>query len=298
LNSALALARGNPASLVSMLGHLHPARGVYTAVARGDEDGLPLIGQVSYVPGERSARLSFLMAQAALDEAAACALLENLIVQAGTWGAANVLAEVAESETVFTSLRRVGFAVYSRQEVWRIPAQVGSDGGNGRDWSEATPVDAEPVLRLCQALLPPLVQSAEEMFSYCPQGLVVRREGQVVAYVQVLAGPHGICLQPLFHPEVTDVRRLLGDLVHRLPGMVLSPVERPVYCLVRSYQAGLAGILAEMGAQVLGEQALLVKHLAIRQRKALHEVNFSTMERHVRSTSPMVHHMTSPKKTD
>lgn len=281
-----------------MLAQLRLTRGVYTAVAQGDEDGLPLIGQIHYVPGERSARLCFLMAQAAVNEAAACALLENLIVQAGAWGAANVLATVEESETVFTSLRRVGFAVYSRQDVWLIPALQRGNGHNGREWHEATPLDSESVSLLCQSLLPPLVQRAEETFSFCPNGLVVRRDDQVQAYVQVTSGARGICLQPLFHPQVTDVHHLLVDLVCRLQGMFLPPLERPVYCLVPSYQAGLSGILEELGAQKIGEQVLLVKHLAIRHRKPVQDIQFSTIDRQVRPTSPMVRNITLPKKMD
>lgn len=281
-----------------MLGQLHPARGVYTAVTRAEEDGLPLIGQVNYVPGERSARLAFLMAQAEMGENSARALLENLIIRAGSWGAANVLAELDEAQAVFGMLRSVGFTVYGRQEVWQVPALKQSAPGNEWEWQEATPVDAGPVLRLCQALLPPLVQSAEEMFAFCPQGWVVRREEQVVGYVQVLAGSQGICLQPLFHPQIIDVRSLLVKLISRLPAMLLLPLERPVYVLVRAYQAGLAGILAELEGQKISQQALLVKHLAIRSRQVHQQLQFSTIERHVRPTSSIVRHIVTTKKMD
>lgn len=298
MNSALALAHGNPASWFSMLGQLHPARGVYTAVAKGGESGLPLIGQVNYMPGERSARFSFLIAQPELNESAAVALLENLIMQTGNWGAANILAEVDESALIFPCLRRSGFAVYSRQEVWRVPAPERTNDTHGQEWHEATPLDAEPVQRLCHALLPPLVQSAEEQSTFCPRGLVVRRDNQVVAFVQVLTGARGICVQPLFHPQVADARALLDGLLNRVQGMFLAPLERPIYCMVRSYQAGLAGILAEMGADLIGEQALLVKHLAVRQRQEVPEMHFSTIDRHVRPSSPLVRHVSLPEKTE
>jgi len=282
-----------------MLARLYPAGGVYTAVVRDGDDGQPQIAQISHVPGERSAHLCFLMMQEPYDETAACALLENLVVKAGEWGAANVLAAVDEAQSVFSSLRRSGFAVYSRQEVWRMPALQHNDVAQSEhEWYEATPSDSDPVLRLCQSLLPPLVQRAEEGFSYCPKGLVVRREDEVLAYVQVTSGPHGISLLPLFHPQVTDIRALLLDLVSRVKKMILSPLERPLYCLVRSYQAGLSGILADLGAEKMDEQALLVKHLAIRHRKAVQERQFSTIDRRAHPTSPMVHQINSPKKMD
>ena len=298
MNSALALAHGNPASWFSMLGQLHPARGVYTAVAKGGESGLPLIGQVNYMPGERSARFSFLITQNELNETAAFALLEDLVAHAGNWGAANILAEVDESAVIFPCLRQTGFAVYSRQQVWCLPVIARNNGSRSQDWHEATPLDAEPVQRLCHALLPPLVQSAEEQSAFCPHGLVVRRDHQAVAFVQVQAGTRGICIQPLFHPQVADIRPLLESLLHRVQGMILAPLERPTYCMVRSYQAGLAETLAEMGAVLIGEQALLVKHLTLRQRQELPEMHFSTIDRHVRPSSPLVRHVSLPKKTD
>jgi hypothetical protein len=282
-----------------MLARFYPAGGVYTAVARGGDDGQPQIGQISHVPGERSAHLSFLLIQEPFDERAACALLENLVVQAGEWGAANVLAAVDEAQSVFTSLRRAGFAVYSRQDVWRMPALQHDDRvQNEYEWQEATPLDCEPVLHLCQSLLPPLVQRAEEAFSYCPKGLVVRSKDEVLAYVQVTSGPRGICLLPLFHPQVTDIRPLLLDLAGRLKNMVLSPLERPVYYLVRSYQAGLSGILEDLGAEKMGAHALLVKHIAIRHRKPVQDMQFSSIDRRAHPTSPMVHQINSPKKMD
>jgi len=290
--------QGNPASLSSLLAQFHPAGGVYTAVARGGDDGQPQIGQIHYVPGERSARLCFLMAREPFDETAACALLENLVIQAGEWGAANVLAAVDEADAVFACLRRVGFAVYSRQEVWQLPARQHSNGHQqGHQWREASPLDSEPVTRLCQSLLPPLVQRAEQGFAFCPQGLVAHREDEVLAFVQVTSGPRGICLLPLVHPQVTDIHSLLVDLLGRLKNLYISPLERPVYCLVRSYQAGLSGILEDLGAKKIGEQALLVKHLAIVQRKSLQEMQFSSIDRRARPTSPIVHRI-SPKKTD
>ena len=153
-----------------MLAHFSVAGNVYTAVARGDDDEKIQIGQICHVPRERSARLSFLMEQEPFDEVAACALLENLVVQAGEWGAVNVLAAVNEDEAVFTSLRRVGFSVYSRQEVWRVPDWPHTDSVQTKyEWQEATPMDSDPVLRLCQSLLPPLVQRAEDSFFVLPE---------------------------------------------------------------------------------------------------------------------------------
>jgi hypothetical protein len=77
-------------------------------------------------------------------------------------------------------------------------------------------------------------------------------------YVGVSQGVYGIVLSPLIHPEVTDVSAKLASLIANLP----DRRNRPVYVCVRSYQAWLEPVLADLGAQGADRQAVMVKHLA------------------------------------
>jgi hypothetical protein len=80
----------------------------------------------------------------------------------------------------------------------------------------------------------------------------------VKCYVSVSQGVYGIVLMPLIHPEAKDVGGKLASLIATLP----DRRNRPVYICVRSYQAWLEPVLADLGAQGADRQAVMVKHLA------------------------------------
>jgi hypothetical protein len=69
---------------------------------------------------------------------------------------------------------------------------------------------------------------------------------------------YGIVLTPLIHPEATDVSEKLSSLISHLP----DRRNRPVYICVRSYQAWIEPVLADLGAKAAERQAVMVKHLA------------------------------------
>jgi hypothetical protein len=62
---------------------------------------------------------------------------------------------------------------------------------------------------------------------------------------------------PLIHPEATEVGAKLASMVKNLP----DRRNRPVYISVRSYQAWLEPVLADLGAKAGVRQAVMVKHL-------------------------------------
>ena len=80
----------------------------------------------------------------------------------------------------------------------------------------------------------------------------------VKSYVSVSQGVYGIVLVPLIHPETRDAGAKLASLIANLP----DRRNRPVYVCVRSYQAWLEPVLADLGAQGADRQAVMVKHLA------------------------------------
>jgi hypothetical protein len=74
----------------------------------------------------------------------------------------------------------------------------------------------------------------------------------------VTHGAYGIVLTPLIHPEAVDVGSKISMLISHLP----DRRNRPVYVCVRSYQAWLEPVLADLGAKAGQRQAVMVKHLA------------------------------------
>ncbi len=109
---------------------------------------------------------------------------------------------------------------------------------------------------LYHQIVPPLLQPVEPQPQDGSMGWMCN-EG-VKCYVSASQGVYGIVLAPLIHPEATDVSSKLASLITSLP----DRRNRPVYVCVRSYQAWLEPVLADLGAQGANRQAVMVKHLA------------------------------------
>ena len=180
-------------------------------------------------------------------------LIENLAAQAGTWGAFHVLAEVDERSDAFVALRKAGFSVYAWQRMWDV-SEI-TEAGSGPDWMRVKSVHLPSVQSLYHQIVPPLLHPFEPQ-PKSPTGWMCN-EG-VKCYVSMVHGVYGIVLTPLIHPEATDVSKKLASLINNLP----DRRNRPVYLCVRSYQAWLEPVLADLGAQGADRQAVMVKHLA------------------------------------
>jgi len=261
MDTAVALTRGNPIGAWAVLDNLRLEYGTYTHILRQGGSQPPLIGQIHHTAGERAARLTFVTPERGIDSPGLAALLESLAWQAGERGACSLLAEVEETSPAFETLRRVGFSVYGWQRVWKIK-EIPGDNHIPNVWEVATDLDSLPIRALYQALVPPLVQGAEPMIERALTGLVYEQTGELLAYIEPTYGPRGIYLQPLIHPAVDDVLKLVRSF---LSGLSFS-LGRPVYLAIRSYQAWLENALAELEVEVGERQALLVKHLMVQQR--------------------------------
>lgn len=262
-DSELALTRGNPAGPLVLLSYLDLTRGSFTGVTSGRNGEVALVGQMIYTLGDRSARVSFLLPADNLDQPSLPSLMESLAVQAGSWGACHLLAEVEESSPALDPVRHSGFSVYGWQTIWQVPGQV--DGRRDGPWRPAGAPDDVTARTLYQQLVPPLVQAAEPFAPGKGPRLVYRQDDEVLAYAEAVTGPQGIYVQPVIHPAVNDVASLLEGLVAQLP----PAGGRPIYMAVRSYQAWLEPVLHRMQALASPRQALLVKHLAVLQRVSL-----------------------------
>jgi hypothetical protein len=328
-DSAQALTHGSPIGPLAFLSRLNPAVGIYTCILPSSEGSTPLIGQMQYAAGDRSARISFLMPDNALSQPGVTGLTENLAVQAGSWGAFHLLAEVEENSCAMEGLRRSGFSVYAWQHIWKytppgsrsankhpangkkasqeegLPADkivLGVDqqlaecepAGNNKHskslWHPATSVDEVMIRSLYQSLVPPLVQSAEPLTSRRLLGWVYRQEGEILAYVEGIYGPQGIYLQPLIHPAVEDISLVLTNLIAHQR----NPLGRPVYIAIRSYQAWLTNLVRDLKGEVGPRQALMVKHLVVQQRAAVAVLRHSVLEKYTAEpAAPLVPNSTA-----
>jgi hypothetical protein len=251
LDSARTLTRGNPLGAVGLMAYVNPAKHIYAAIINGSKDSV--LGGIIHTRDETFAKLLYLAPASQLGHPALPELIENLAAQAGEWGAFHVIAEVDERSDAFVPLRRAGFSVYAWQRMWDV-SQI-ADSGSSVEWTRVRSIHLPSLQNLYHQIVPPLLQPVEPqpndaMGWMCNEG--------VKCYVSVSQGVYGIALSPLIHPEATDVGAKLASLVASLP----DRRNRPVYVCVRSYQAWLEPVLADLGAQGADREAVMVKHLA------------------------------------
>jgi len=251
LDTARTLTRGNPLSAARLLAYMNPARHVYSAIANGENESV--LGGIIHSRDEKFARLLYLAPSSQLKHPDLPELIENLSMQAGNWGAFHVLAEVDETGDVFVPLRKAGFSVYAWQRIWEI-SEV-PESSSSFDWTRALSIQLPAVQSLYHQIVPPLIHPIEPQ----PKSAAgwISNDG-VKCYVSMTHGVYGIVLAPLIHPEARDVSAKLAALIKNLP----DRRNRPLYICVRSYQAWLEPVLADLGAKAGVRQAVMVKHLA------------------------------------
>ena len=287
LNKNCLLTHGSPIGFSAIPSRLKPGNESYTAVVETTDSGAALIGQVTHRTDDRAARLNYVVYKDTVESKAIAELWDELCSKAGEMGAVNVLAQVEEDEEVFESLRRAGFIAYGWESAWKLPKKVKNNSESC--WTIAGDTDVPPVRALYQALVPPIVQTAEAFANGDTRRLVYRENGEIVAYVESNGGPEGLYLKPLIHPSIKDVSLLLNDLIGQF-----NDLGQPVYLQVRSYQAWLLDALEAIGGEDGSHFTLLVKYLAIMQRNGVTITNRKLVEnRHAEPTTPIVNNMTA-----
>ena len=251
LDTARTLTRGNPLGAVGLFAYVNPARHIYSAIANSENE--TVFGGVIHTREETFAKLLYLAPASRLEHPELPDLIESLSAQAGEWGAFHVLAEVDETSDAFVPLRRAGFSVYAWQRMWDV-SEI-AESNSGLAWTRVRSVHLPAIQSLYHQIVPPLLHPVEPQ----PRNAVgwMCNEG-AKCYVSVMYGVYGIVLTPLIHPEATNVSAKLTALIGNLP----DRRNRPVYVCVRSYQAWLEPVLADLGARSGPRQAVMVKHLA------------------------------------
>ena len=252
LDSARALTRGHPLGAMGLLAYINPARHLYAAISNGGESAL--LGGIIHTHGDTFAKLLYLAPSSQLHDPQLPALIEHLAVQAGEWQAFHVIAEVEENSDVFPALRMAGFSVYAWQRVWDVSLLEKTVSGNGGGWKRMQSIDLPAVQSLHYQIVPQLLQPVEP----APKRMIGFVHQELKCFANITSGIYGIVLTPLIHPDEEGVSEKIASLVTSLP----DRRGRPVYLNVRSYQAWLEPVLADLGAKASARQAVMVKHLA------------------------------------
>ncbi len=247
-------ARGQNSALLSSI--VFP-RGLHTLLAHVEQRDV--VGQFRYRQDDVNAHIVYLAPTLKDDEDDTIWLhmLDAMAEQAGKNGAQTLVAEVELSHRLFETMRRAGYAVYSRQVIWQHDPIADDIPMPDLTITPETDDDQVGIAALLGCTIPRILQTVMGP-SADMEGLVYRKDGCVEAYIACSEGRHGVYLMPYLHPEI------LSDAPDIVAAALLA-IERcrkvPVYVCVRGYQGWLENAMLDLGFSPRLEQAVMVKHL-------------------------------------
>jgi len=261
LDSETGLTEGNHPLQHALVSYLMPLAGAPTLIWRAAGNHHAAFGQLLHRQGEEHARVLYIAPAAQHAAEGWQNVLERLAVEAGERRAQNLIAEVNDKSVEFETLREAGFAIYARQTLWKLAADTGLGEGPTVPLRPAVRSDVIAVNTLYSNVVPRLVQQVEPGPQHIERGYVLQDSGELVAYLDVRRGPQGVWVEPFLHPEADDLAEaVLAACLRLLPGRS----EKPLYLCVRRYQNWLHEVVARVGFEMLGTQAVMVKRLAVR----------------------------------
>ncbi len=214
-------------------------------------------------------------------------LLDQAVIEAGQRGIHSLVAEVDEASEELPVLRRAGFVVYTRQDVWiltngEVESVKAKEGKNilrprqaEDDW-DIQLLYANTVPRLVQLVepMPPLHDGA---------GWVLHEDNELAAFVHVHVGPVATWMRLFIHPSAeAQVDQIITAVVQQMPA------TRPIYCCVRRYQSWVQNALQRSGFTLWGSQAVMVKHIVQKATRPLTDLSAALEAQGITPTAPLI----------
>ncbi len=190
-------------------------------------------------------------------ETAWFALLDQAVQEAGRRGIHSVVAEVDEESDALPILRQANFAIYTRQDIYRLmewpenalslPALTMQQKSD--DWD---------VQLLYSNIVPRLVQIVNPDPPTSRHGSwVLRENGELTAFVHLHIGSAATWLRLFMHPDaISSADELLTAVLQLIPGKE----THPVYASVRRYQGWQQAPLERIGFELVRSQAVMARH--------------------------------------
>ena len=185
-------------------------------------------------------------------------LLDEVVAAIGQRGLHSLVAEVDELGRELVILRRAGFAIYTRQDIWMLPRRPMTDATARLQPHQA--VDEWDVEWLYANTVPPLIQLVEPSPPVNGDLWLLHENGELSAVVHLARGTGASWLQIYIHPNASAQA---DDIVASAVHVCQSEEDYPLYCCVRRYQSWLQGALERSGFQQFKSQAVMVKHMSM-----------------------------------
>jgi hypothetical protein len=216
-------------------------------------------------------------------------MLDQAVVEAGQRGIHSLVAEVDEVSDELPVLRRAGFVVYTRQDVWLLANGDTAASEAEKEKNILRPRQAEDdwdIQVLYANTVPRLVQLVEPMPPlHDGAGWVLREENELVAFVHVHVGPVATWMRLFIHPSAeAQADQIISAVVRQTP----DAASRPIYCCVRRYQSWVQNALERSGFALWGSQAVMVKHIVQKATRPLADLSAALEAQGITPTAPLI----------
>ncbi len=222
------------------------------------------------------------------------ALLDEAVAGVGARGIHHVIAEIDEHSPELLVMRRAGFAVYTRQDIWSVhAADYRPPGSAPRQLTRRAAADEWDIQLLYANTVPRLVQLVEPLPAAGEGDGWVLRDGQeLAAFVSIRHGAVATWLRFFIHP---DAEAEADEIVAAALDVTFAREPQQVFCCVRRYESWLPRALERSGFVVGGSQAVMVRHTVHHVTRALPETAVALEGQRISASSPLVRNFRRPK---
>lgn len=214
-------------------------------------------------------------------------LFDELAVYLGQNGIQNVVAEARENSVESDILRDIGFANYTRQDLYKLELGVSLSAEMTLLQNRQT-VDDWNIEKLYAHSVPNMIRLIEPHPPYGEDSWVCYEDDELVTYAHVTTGRDAKWLRLYGNMNAkTDASDMIGEIVKE---QSTSATIHTLFSSVRPYQSWLAAPLEKNGFQYLDSQLVMVRHTVqpIRASRSSLEKLLATNGATARTT-PIVH---------
>jgi len=252
----------------------------------GGLDGFIQLHQQKEV--ENRAHLHYISPDATVNahavETAWFALLDQAMQEAGQRGIHSVVAEVDEESDALPILRQAGFAVYTRQDIYRL-INLPETTSSLPSLTMQQKTDDWDVQLLYNNIVPRLVQIVNPDPPTSRHGSWVLREGgELTAFIHLHIGSAATWMRLFMHPDaISSADELLTAVLQLIPGKE----THPLYASVRRYQGWQQTPLERIGFELVRSQAVMARHTTRQTKKQTGTLHQSRDGKRVPVSTPL-----------
>lgn len=221
-------------------------------------------------------------------------LLDQAVAEVGQRGIHHIIAETDERSPELLVLRRAGFAVYTRQDIWAVEASSYRPQGIApRKLQRRQQADDWDIQLLYANTVPRLVQLVEPAPPISEgENWVLRTGTELAAFVALRHGPAATWMRFFIHP---DAEAEADEIVAAALEVVFEREPERVFCCVRRYESWLPSALSRSGFDVCASQAVMVRHTVHYLPRVMPETAMALDGQRIPVSSPMVRHYVWPE---